>query len=233
MYGQPGNIKKIVNIAKNHKIHVIEDCAQAHGAKYDGKKVGTYGIISCFSFYPTKNLGAFGDGGAIVTNDVMLSEKCRMIRNYGQKNRYEHITYGINSRLDEIQAAILNVLLSSLDKDNKKRNSIAKIYRRELSNVQQVILPKERNGAYHVYHLFVIETEKRDSLQTFLKENGIDTLIHYPIPIHKQKCFMEYNKLELPYIEKKVKNILSLPIHPHLTKKEILFVCKKIKEFFK
>jgi dTDP-4-amino-4,6-dideoxygalactose transaminase len=232
LYGQAADMTKIMNIAKKHKLHVVEDCAQAHGAKFQGKKVGTFGIFGCFSFYPTKNLGAFGDGGAIVTNDKKLADKCRMLRNYGQKNRYEHEVTGINSRLDEMQATILSVLLSDLDKSNKKRNMIAESYRSQLSSLDKISLPKTRDGVEHIFHLFVIETDKRDELQDFLKQKGIDSLIHYPIPIHKQKCFSEYNSVSLPKVEKKVSKILSLPIHPYLEQKEIDAICKAIKEFF-
>jgi len=232
LYGQSVAIKKILGIAKKHKLHVIEDCAQAHGAEYAGKRVGTFGVMGCFSFYPTKNLGAFGDAGMIVTNNKNMAEKCRMIRNYGQKNRYEHIMYGMNSRLDELQAAILRTLLPSLDQNNKKRSEIAKIYQEELSQVNELQLPRMRDHANHVYHLFVIETKRRDELHNYLKKNGIDTLVHYPIPIHKQKCFLEYNSIKLPIIEKKAHRILSLPNHPFLTKKEVEYVCEKIKSFY-
>lgn len=232
LYGQSTDMKGIMRLAKKYKLRIIEDCAQAHGTKYNGKKVGTFGLVGCFSFYPTKNLGALGDAGAIITSDNNVAEKCRMIRNYGQKTRYEHKVYGINSRLDEIQAAILRGSLRHLDKNNKKRVGIANLYKKELFNIKQIRLPKERRGAKHVYHLFVIETKKRDDLQSFLKNNGIDTLIHYPIPIHKQECFAGYNKLKLPKVEDKVSNMLSLPIHPDLTKKEVVYICQKIREFF-
>ncbi len=232
LYGQSVDIKKMSALAKKYKLFLIEDCAQAHGAKFKGKKVGTFGDAGAFSFYPTKNLGAFGDAGAIVTNNLELALKCRTIRNYGQKNRYEHEVLGLNSRLDELQAAILGGLLPNLEKDNSKRISVAKIYKKELSRLKEIKLPKERKDVKHVYHLFVIEAEKKDALQKFLKENGIETLIHYPIPIHKQKCFND-RKTKLPIIESKVSDILSLPIHPHLTKKEVLYVCQKIKYFYK
>lgn len=232
LYGQSTNMEKIMKIAKKHELVVIEDCAQAHGAKFNGKIVGSFGTAGCFSFYPTKNLGAFGDAGAIVTNDPILADKCRMIRNYGQKNRYEHEIYGINSRLDEVQAAILSVLLPKLDQHNNRRREIAAIYKNELADIEGLELPNERQGASSVNHLFVVQTSKRDALQSHLKENGIDSLIHYPIPIHKQECFKEFNKVNLPVVEKKVGQILSLPVHPFLTDQEVLFVCQIVKSFF-
>ncbi|MFA6295379.1 MAG: DegT/DnrJ/EryC1/StrS family aminotransferase [Candidatus Paceibacterota bacterium] len=232
LYGQSADMETIVKLAKKHKLQIIEDCAQAHGAKFNKKTVGTFGSAGCFSFYPTKNLGAFGDAGAIVTDDDSIAEKCREIRNYGQKNRYEHEIIGINSRLDELQAAILSELLPDLDNKNKRRVEIADIYKKELKNIKQIKLPKVRGNTDHVYHLFVIEVDKRNELQAFLKKNEIDTLIHYPIPIHKQKCFAEFNKLSLPKLEKTVNKILSLPIHPYLKNEEVLFVCNKIKEFY-
>ena len=232
LYGQAADMDKIIDIAKKHNLYVVEDCAQAHGTEYGDKKVGNFGIFGCFSFYPTKNLGAIGDAGAIVTKDENLAEKCKMIRNYGQKNRYEHEICGINSRLDELQAAILFEKLKYLDEKNKKRQKAAEVYLKELKNVKEIKLPGFRKKSSHIYHLFVIETEKRDELQKFLKEKEIDTLVHYPIPIHKQKCFAEYNNIKLPETEKKVQHILSLPIHPYLTEEEVIFVCDKIKEFF-
>ena len=233
LYGQPAEMGKIIALAKKHKLYVIEDCAQSHGAKFRKKMTGSMGIAGCFSFYPTKNLGALGDAGAITTNDSNLAEKCRMIRNYGQITRYEHPCLGINSRLDELQAAILRVKLKRLRESNAKRNKIAKLYRKELRGITQIKLPKERAGASHAYHLFVIETENRGELQKYLSEKGIPTLIHYPIPIHKQKSFRELNSLSLPQTENKVKKILSLPCHPYLEEKEIKFISQAIRSFYK
>jgi len=232
LYGQMVDIETIHQIAKKHSLYLIEDAAQAHGAEYKGKKAGTFGDFGCFSFYPTKNLGAFGDGGAIVTNKKELYEKCKMIRNYGQKNRYEHEIYGLNSRLDEIQAAILSVKLKHLSEFNRKRQQIAKLYFKLLKNVPQIRLPKIRNNAKHIFHLFVIEAERRDELIKFLEKNNIPTIVHYPIPIHKQKCFPEFNNLKLPVLETKVQKILSLPIHPFLKEEDVIYIVKKIKEFY-
>lgn len=232
LYGEPVDMTKICSISKKYKIPIIEDCAQAHGAKFKGKKIGSFGITGCFSFYPTKNLGAYGDAGAIATNDTALADKIRMIRNYGQKNRYEHPVYGINSRLDEMQASILSVKLNKLDKENEKRNKIAKLYKKKLQGITQLRLPEVRRFTNHVYHLFVVYAEKRNDLQKYLSEKGIPTLIHYPIPIHKQKSFCEFNSIKLPATERAVEKILSLPIHPYMSFGEIRFICKNIKSFY-
>jgi len=232
LYGQPVAIEKIKKIAGKYHLYLIEDAAQAHGAEYKGKKIGTFGEVGCFSFYPTKNLGAFGDAGAIVTDNKKLYEKCKMIRNYGQKNRYEHKLCGINSRLDEIQAAILSVQLKHLDEYNQKRNGVAKLYFRFLRDIEKIKLPKIRENGKHSYYLFVIEAEKREQLSKFLEENNIPTLIHYPIPIHKQECFPEFNNLKLPVLEEKVSGILSLPIHPFLTDRDVGYISRKIREFY-
>ena len=233
LYGQAVNLDKILKIAKKYKLYVIEDCAQAHGTEYKNKKVGTFGEVGCFSFYPTKNLGAFGDGGAIVTNNKKIADLCRMIRNYGQKDRYQHLVYGINSRLDEIQAAFLLEKLKYLDLNNLKRQKKAKIYYDYLNNIRQIKLPLIRQHSNHIFHLFVIEVENRDKLILFLKERGIETLIHYPIPIHKQESFKEYNKIKLLKVEDKTKTILSLPLYPDISDKEIIYVCKSIERFYK
>jgi len=231
LYGQSADMDLIMSIARKYSLFVIEDCAQAHGATFKGKKVGTFGDIGCFSFYPTKNLGAFGDAGALVTNDPKIAAKGRMLRNYGQKNRYEHELQGMNSRLDEVHAAILSLLLPGLDAANRRRMEIAAMYKRELSSLE-VSLPEERPDSSHVYHLFVIGTEDRDALQNFLKEKGVDTLVHYPIPIHKQQCFKEFNSLKLPQTEERAKHILSLPVHPFLSNAEVQYTCDSIREFF-
>lgn len=232
LYGQSVDLDKILTICRKHKIHLIEDCAQAHGAIYKNKKVGSFGIINCFSFYPTKNLGAFGDGGALTTNDQALYEKILQLRNYGQKNRYEHEIYGLNSRLDEIQAAILLVQLEYLDKNNKVRQKLAETYFKYLGKIKQIKLPALIRNCQAVWHLFVIEAKNRDGLAEYLKSKGITTLIHYPIPIHRQPCFKKYSSI-LPVLEDKIKVILSLPIHPFLSQKEIKYICDAIRSFYK
>jgi len=232
LYGQVVDIEKIKRMAYKHHLYLIEDAAQAHGAEYKNKKAGTFGDFGCFSFYPTKNLGAFGDGGAIVTNNKKLYDKCLMIRNYGQKNRYEHELCGLNSRLDEIQAAILSVELKYLDKFNKKRNILAKTYYKLLKNVKYIQLPQIRRYSTHNFHLFVIEAYKRDELMNFLCRNNIPSFIYYPISIPKQKCFAEFNHLSFSVAEEKTNKVLSLPMHPFLQIKDIIYISQKIIEFY-
>ncbi len=232
LYGQMADMEKIMDIAKRRGVKVVEDCAQATGASYGKNKAGSFGALGCFSFYPTKNLGAIGDGGMITTDDDALAEKCRLMRNYGQKTRYEHVVYGINSRLDEIQAAILSERIKYLDKNNKVRADIAASLKKGLEGVGDIKLPGVRNNAVHTYHLFVIQTESRDALQAHLKEKGIETLIHYPAPIHKQKCFAKYNTVSLPRAETIVGKILTLPTHPYLSQTEIDYMCASIRSFY-
>ena len=231
LYGHPADMDPILEVAKKYNIEVIEDCAQAHGTLYKGKKVGSFGDLGCFSFYPSKNLGAFGDAGMITTNNPGLAEKVRLLRNYGcnDQEKYMHEIKGFNSRLDEIQAAILRVKLKHLDTWNEKRRKLAKFYNENLKNV---ITPIEKSYAKHVYHLYVIRTKKRDELQKYLKENGIGTLIHYPIPIHKQKAYSEI-KDNFPISEKYANEILSLPMYPELKEEQVLEVSKKINSFVK
>lgn len=232
LYGQSCDMDALSDISKRRDIPIIEDCAQAHGAKFNEKRLGSIGSAGCFSFYPTKNLGAMGDGGAITTDSAEIAEKCRSIRNYGQKNRYEHARIGVNSRLDEIQAAILSVKLPFLDENNARRKDAAKLYREHLAGIQGVSLPKLRDKADHIYHLFVIETENRDALQKHLADSDIPSLIHYPIPIHKQECLPEYSALNLESVENKSKRILSLPMHPFITEEEIGYIGSRVADFF-
>ena len=232
LYGQICEIEKICKIAKEHNIYVIEDACQAHGATHDGREAGSFGTFGCFSFYPTKNLGAYGDGGAITTNSKVLFEKCKKIRNYGQSVRYYHDLKGINSRLDEIQAVILNFKLPTLDQKIKKRIMLADSYFSLLSDIPQLTLPKIRKNSRHSFHLFVIECERRGELIKYLKKSEVESFIHYPVPIHKQECYREFNRLILPMTEEKAKKVLSLPISPELTFREIKKVCKKIIEFY-
>jgi len=231
LYGQVCDMDRINTIAKKYDLKVIEDSAQAHGAIYKRKRTGNLGDASGFSFYPGKNLGALGDGGAITTNDDELARKVRAIANYGSEQKYVHDYKGTNSRLDEIQAAVLSVKLKGLDKDNNRRREIAKFYRNNITN-PQIQLPIENYGAEgHAYHLFVIRTTKRDKLQKYLSSKGIQTLIHYPIPLHKQKAYTELNHFSLPIAEKMSKEILSLPISPVLSNEEVKYIVQTINKF--
>jgi len=232
LYGHPVNLKPILDIAKKHGIYVIEDCAQAHGAKYHDKLVGSWGNIACFSFYPTKNLGALGDGGMVVTDDHDLANRARLLREYGWAKRNVSSIPGWNSRLDEIQAAILRVKLKHLEDDNRKRRQLAGVYKRELSGTS-LILPKERDGVEHAYHLYVVRLGKRDSLQAFLLEKDIGALIHYPVPIHLQPAYQGRLPIRkgLPEAEKAAREVISLPMYPELKEEEIMTVIREVTEF--
>jgi dTDP-4-amino-4,6-dideoxygalactose transaminase len=234
LYGQPAEMEALVEVANRYHLLVIEDACQAHGAEYLGKKAGSFGLLGCFSFYPTKNLGAYGDGGMVVTDDRKLYDKVRLLRCYGEKKKYEHVLKGGNSRLDEIQAAILRVKLKHLDLWNGERRRKALGYKRMLESTE-VVCPVEKELARHVYHLFVIQTKRRNALQAFLKEKGIGTLIHYPTPIHIQKAYRElgYRKGDLSMTEKYAQEVLSLPFFPELTTEEMRRVTEEIKSFFR
>ncbi|MEP7290023.1 MAG: DegT/DnrJ/EryC1/StrS family aminotransferase [Chloroflexota bacterium] len=220
LYGQPADMTALSTLAAKHNLLLIEDCAQAHGARDLDCLVGTMGHIGTFSFYPTKNLGAYGDGGAVITNDAEIAGKLRRLRNYGQVSRYEHAEHGINSRLDEMQAAILCVKLAHLDEHNATRRQLAAAYNQTLEQVTQ---PTERNGAYHVYHLYVIRHPQRDKLREALRERGVGTLIHYPIPVHRQAAYADlgYKVGSLPVTEQIAGEILSLPLYVGLTPNDI------------
>ena len=232
IYGQPSDMDAIMEIANKNNLKVIEDCAQAHGANYKGSRVGSIGDVGCFSFYPTKNLGAIGDGGALVTNDDQLAEKIKLLREYGWEERYISSKEGWNSRLDELQAAILHVKLKHLDEDNARRNKHAIIYF-DLLKFLPLDLPKTRLKCSHVFHLFVLETKQRDGLKEYLQKNGVNTTIHYPVPVHKQNYFQKMcSEKSLPVTEEVAKNILSLPMYPELGEKEINKVSNILKDYF-
>ena len=232
IYGQPCNMDAIMDIANKNNLKVIEDSAQAHGAEYKGKRVGSIGDIGCFSFYPTKNLGAIGDGGALVTNSDQLAEKIKLIREYGWEERHISSKEGWNSRLDELQAAILRVKLKNLDKDNNLRQQHAKIYNDLLKDFP-IELPKTRSNSSHVFHLFVIKIEQRNKLRDYLQKNGVNTTIQYPVPVHKQKYFQKMcSEKSLPVTEQVAKNILSIPMYPELEEKEINKVSNILKDYF-
>lgn len=219
LYGQAVEMEKIWELAKKYSLKIIEDSAQAHGAIYRGKRTGNLGDASGFSFYPGKNLGCLGDGGCITTNDDELAKKVRAIRNYGSNIKYHNIFKGVNSRLDEIQAGVLDVKLPYLDKDNARRREISKYYRENIEN-PNVILPETYDENAHVWHIFAIRTKNRDDFQKYLTENEVQTLIHYPIPPHKQECYREWNDLSFPVTEEIHNTILSLPISPVMTNEE-------------
>jgi len=220
LYGRVCWSEELEIFAKKYNLKIIEDNAQAIGASWNGIKTGNLGDAAGFSFYPGKNLGALGDSGAVTTKDSDLAKTIRAIANYGSQEKYVNEYQGLNSRLDEMQAAFLNVKLNYIDKENKLRQEIADYYISNIKN-DKIILPSKGNHNEHVWHLFVIRSEKRDNLKKYLDENGVQTLIHYPIPPHKQKCYPDLNQLSFPITEKIHEEVLSLPISPVLTKEEI------------
>ena len=230
LYGRCANMEAISLIAKKHHLKVVEDCAQAHGAIYRDKRVGHWGDAAGFSFYPSKNLGALGDGGAVTTNDKELANLVRTLANYGSSAKYVHDFMGINSRLDEIQAAVLNLKLKRLDEDNNRRRYVAKRYLEGIKNKAVRLLSVDDWDA-NVFHIFPIFCAERDRLQTYLTEAGIQTLIHYPIPPHQQKALIDYRTLSLPITEQIHREELSLPMSPLLTDSEIDQVIKAVNRF--
>lgn len=228
LYGHPADLGQILPIARAASLRVIEDCAQAHGAEWQGQKVGSYGDLACFSFYPTKNLGALGDGGAIAGNDPALLERARLLREYGwpPQNRYVSEIEGMNSRLDEMQAAILRVKLAHLDIWNNHRRRLAAVYAAHLPPT--VVKPVEQPGCRHVYHLYVVRSTDRDGLRERLRTAGVATGIHYPVPIHQQAAYSHLPPVSLPATEQAAAEILSLPMHSTLTEKQIEQVCAAV-----
>ncbi len=216
IFGHPVDMKKLMQIARKHRLRVVEDCAQAICAQSNGKKVGSFGDAGCFSFYPSKNLGGYGDGGMIILNNSRVAEKIRTLRNHGSPGSYKHETVGFNSRLDELQAGILLVKLNRLEEYTKKRRQNAALYTRLLSST--VTCPAEREGSYHVFHQYTIRSPKRNVIQKRLKENGIASVIYYPVPLHLQKAlrFLGYRKGDFPVTERASKEVLSLPMYPEL-----------------
>ncbi|NQV18390.1 MAG: DegT/DnrJ/EryC1/StrS family aminotransferase [Armatimonadetes bacterium] len=234
LYGQPAQLDKIKDIADRYNLLLIEDCAQAHIAEYHKRTVGTFGICGCFSFYCGKNLGAYGEGGAIITNDETLYEKLLMIRNLGMSRKYHHNIIGHNYRMAGMQGAILDVKLKYLDKWTEIRRRNADLYRKYLQDCSEIILPNEMDNIKHVYHLFVIRTKKRDELRHFLGNNHIQTGIHYPIPCHLQKAYdyLNYKIGNFPITERLANEIISLPMSEQLNKEEIKYVSEKIREYY-
>lgn len=230
LYGQISPMKEIMQVAKQHDLLVLEDCAQAHGASIEGKKAGTWGDAGAFSFYPGKNLGALGDAGAVTTDNDELKEVLTALRNYGSHEKYKNKYKGVNSRLDEIQAAMLRVKLRYLDKEIEARRAVASLYLENIDN-PNVILPKVNNEEEHVWHLFVIKSEKRKELQKYLSNNAVQTLIHYPIPPHHQNAYKELFELELTVSESLHKTILSLPIGPVCNETSVKKVIGLVNDF--
>jgi dTDP-4-amino-4,6-dideoxygalactose transaminase len=221
IFGHPADMKSIMNIAKKYNLKVIEDCAQSFGAYLNGTKAGSFGDAACFSFYPSKNLGAYGDGGMVILNDPGIAEEIRKLRNHGSRSGYRHECLGYNSRLDEMQAGILLVKFRRIDEYNRKRRENASLYTRLLSN--SVVCPVEKRDAYHVYHQYTIRSVRRDFIQQQLKEQGISSVIYYPVPLHLQEAlkFLGYGEGDLPVAEQVSKEVLSLPIYPELDEMDI------------
>jgi UDP-2-acetamido-2-deoxy-ribo-hexuluronate aminotransferase len=240
LYGQCADMEPILALAKKHNVHVIEDVAQALGAVYtfsngEKKRAGTMGTIGCTSFFPSKSLGCFGDGGAIFTQDSALAEKIKMIANHGQKIKYHHDIIGVNSRLDTLQAAILNVKLKYLDDYEKRRNGAARFYYQELGNVSFLELPARSNNSTHVFHQYTVKAKgiDRDKLKSYLENKGIPTMIYYPVPLHLQTAYTqpEYPVGTFPITEELSKTVLSLPIHTEMDQEQLSYICQTIKSF--
>ena len=232
LYGQPADMDAIREIARQHNLVVVEDACQAHGARYNRQRVGTFGDAGCFSFYPGKNLGAYGDGGAVVTNNETIAERIRELRQYGQKQKYIHSTLGYNARLDSIQAKILGVKLRHLDEWNANRKEAAQLYR-ELLSENGIVLPHENPESDHVYHLFVIQHPRRDDLLTFLQDQNIFCGIHYPVPLNRQKPYLSVETIpsDAPVAQTLAGRILSLPMFPEITNEQITRISEAIKRF--
>jgi len=234
LFGQPADMDPIMAVANKHGLQVIEDACQAHGAEYKGRKAGSIGIIGCFSFYPGKNLGAYGEGGGITTNDDALAAKMRMFRDHGQAKKYYHDIIGWNARLDGIQGAVLNVKLKYLGNWTEARRKHAKDYTAGLSTVKDIIVPLEAEYAKHVYHIYAIRVKDRDKLMSYLGEKGISCGIHYPVPLHLQAAYGFLNKCEgsFPIAEKCASQYLSLPMFAELTDEQVSYVIDQIKEYY-
>ncbi len=232
LYGQASKMDKVIELCKKYNLKLVEDCAQAHGAEFNGQKVGSFGDIGCFSFYPGKNLGCFGDGGAITTNDEEIYKRIKMLRSYGSEKKYQHIEVGYNARLDELQAGLLRIKLSHLSELTKEREYIVQRYLEKIKN-PLIKLPEIREKCTHVWHLFVVKVEDRDKFQKYLEEKGIGTVIHYPIPPHLSKAYenLGYKVGDYPITEDYANTVVSLPLYNGMTKEEIEYVIEKINEY--
>lgn len=231
LYGQCADMAPLRRLAQTHRLRIIEDACQAHGATYNGRRAGSLGDVGCFSFYPSKNLGGYGDGGAVVTNDAEIAARLRLLRNFGQKERFRHEQMGYNSRLDELQAAILRVKLRYLEAWNAQRSELAERYRQTLD--RRYIAPSVRPGDGHVYHLFVIRTSRRDDLQAHLLRHGVQTSVHYPLPVHAQPAFRQlpHRCHDLPVSERIAREVLSLPMFPMMTVDQVQCVVRALNTY--
>jgi dTDP-4-amino-4,6-dideoxygalactose transaminase len=233
LYGQPADMSPIIDIAEEWDIPIVEDAAQAHGASYNKGRCGSLGRMACFSFYPSKNLGAFGDAGLITTDDETLADRLRMLRQYGEREKNHHELIGFNSRLDPIQATVLRRKLKHLDEWNRARRQVADMYDERLGRIDRIKLPSQRRSAYHVFHIYAIGSEHRDSLRMFLNAKGIETGVHYPIPIHLQPAYSRVNfrSQDLNTTKAFCERTLSLPMYPELSAEDVDRVCKTIQEW--
>jgi dTDP-4-amino-4,6-dideoxygalactose transaminase len=234
LYGQACDMDPIVELAKRHNIVIIEDACQAHLAEYKGRKVGSFGVAAAFSFYPGKNLGAYGEAGAVVTNDTALFKKLSKLRDHGQVEKYLHEMFGHNYRMDGIQGAILEVKLRYLKQWTDARRRVAQFYNERLKSIPGVVIPKEMEYARHVYHLYVVRVSERAALQKYLKEKGVSTGLHYPVPLHLQEALQlyGYRRGDFQVTERAADEILSLPMYPELTEEQVDYVCNTIRAFF-
>lgn len=235
LYGHPADLDPILRIAQQYALPVVEDACQAHGARYKGEPVGSFGAAAAFSFYCAKNLGAYGEGGIVVTRDRSIATRVQMMRSHGEKERYHHVLTGLNSRLDEIQAAVLRVKLPRLHRWNAARRTWAEEYNRRLADLDEVVTPREEMFATHVYHLYVIRVPDQEGMRKWLKNHGVSTGVHYPIPVHLQEACQDlgYSPGCLPRTEAIVKEIVSLPMYPELTLDEISYVCQTIRDYIR
>jgi dTDP-4-amino-4,6-dideoxygalactose transaminase len=235
LYGQPADMDALQAVADKHGIPLVEDAAQAHLAEYKGKRIGGIGKITSFSFYPGKNLGAYGEGGAVTTHDANLAEKVKLYREHGSSQKYYHQTYGHNYRMEAIQGAVLGVKMKYIQQWTDQRRAVAQQYKNLLNEVPHITLPLEASYAKHVYHLFVIQAEERDKLSQHLNENGVSTGLHYPLPLHMQECFrhLGYQEGQFPESEKIASKGLSLPMFPEMTTEQIEYVVSQVKSFYK
>lgn len=232
LFGQPADMDPILEIADRHKLHVVEDACQAHGSTYKGRPAGSIGIAGCFSFYPGKNLGAYGEAGAVVTNDSGLADKIRMLRDHGQARKYYHAIIGWNGRMDGIQGAVLGVKLKYLAGWNDARRKHAALYDSLLADMKEIVLPRQMDYAKHVYHIYAVRVNNRDALAARLAENGITCLIHYPLPVHLQDAYasLGLKKGSFPVAEKSAGELLSLPMYPELTREQIVYVAHALRD---